>query len=110
MSLDLQAIRDSNGRKITELNVPELDGKLRIRMMSGSDMFRMTEYATKKPGDFEGQSRLLFIACAVDDDGKPLFNGQTVSSMMDLPSAVVLRLSEEIQKFCGLTGDDAAKN
>ena len=110
-SLDLEAIRNSEGRKITELDVPELNGTLRIRMMSGTDMFRLTEYSVKHPQDFDGQARLLFRFCAVDSDNKTLFDGKTVGLLMDLPSAIVLRLSEEIQKFCGLaeSSEDAEK-
>ena len=106
MSLDLEAIRDSNGQKTTELDVPELDGKLRVRMMSGTDLFRVTEHARRKPDDVDGQVRLLFIACVIDEQGKPLFTSQTVKALMDKPSAMVMRLSEQIQGFCGMLDED----
>ena len=106
MSLDLQGIRDADGRKVKEIDVPELGGSLRIRMMSGTDMFRMTEHAQKHPHDFDGQSRKLFISCVVDDEGKPLFDGRTVGALMDQPSSVVLKLSEQIQEFCGVGQDE----
>ena len=112
MSLDLQAVRDADGRKVKEIDVPELGGSIRIRMMSGTDMFRMTEHAQKHPHDFDGQSRRLFISCVVDDEGEPLFDSRSVGALMDQPSGVVLRLSEQIQDFCGLGQDDkqTAKN
>ena len=116
MTLDLAAIRDSNGQMTKELDVPEIkEGEtLRIRMMSGTDMFRLTEHATKRPEDMGGLTRMLFVACAIDDDGNKLFTPQTVSTLIDKPGLgpMILRLSEEIQQFCGLSKDDeeAAEN
>lgn len=114
MSLDLAAFRDRDGRKITELDVPEFgeDETLRVRMLSGTDMFQVTEFCKKHPLAFDKQARMLFVFAAIDDEGEPLFNTQTVGTIMSQPSAMVLRLSEEIQKFCGLSaGDgDTAKN
>ena len=110
MSLDLQALRDADGRKIKELDVPELGGTLRIRMMSGTDFFKLREHTSKHPDDLAGKARILFIACIIDDDGKPMFDGRTVNLLLDQSSEMVLRLSMDILEFCGLIGGDNDKD
>ena len=112
MSLDLEALRNSDGQKMTELDVPELGGKLRIRMISGLDMFRLGERQTKHPNDIESHARIIFAACVVDDNDEPIFNSQTVGVLLNKPGAIVARLIKEMSDFCGLSEDDedTAKN
>ena len=106
MSLDLQAIRDADGRKVKEIDVPELGGELRVRMISGTDTFRLDEQTKKHPDDAAGQVRLLFISTIIDEEGKPLFDGRTVQVLMEREWPCVMRLAEEIQEFCGLNQDE----
>ena len=112
MTLDLATLRNSDGQKTTELDVPELGDTLRIRMMSGTDMFKLGERQTKHPNDTDSHARLIFVACIVDGDDKPMFNGTTVTYLMDKPASIITRLISEITEFCGLTehSEDAVKN
>ncbi len=109
MSLDLAAIRDSNGQETTDLDVPELGGTIRIRMMSGTDQFRLEERRAKHKDDWDSHTRLVFIACIIDDDGKPIFDGRSVGVLMDKPGHIVNRVAEQIMDFCAHDIDDAEK-
>ncbi len=106
MSLDLEAIRNSEGRKTTDLDVPEFGGPLRIKVLDGNELFRITEYSIKHPGDLLKPARMMLTACIVDDDDKPIFDTRTIDVLLSKPGELVMRITKEIQQICGLSDED----
>lgn len=113
-TISYEQLRSTDGRKIKEIDVPELGGSLRARMLSGTDFFRITEYSKENPNDLQAWARLLFQYCFIDENNEPLFaDMDAVDVLMGQPSELILRISQELQEFCGLSAvkdEDAVKN
>ena len=112
MLLTKQAILSAEDRKFEEVNVPEWGGVVRLATMDGkardeydAEMFRRIK---RSPDEkvvsmgTEGLSRILLVACAVDENGDRLFTEADFEALSKKAGHVVERLFKIAAKLNGL--------
>lgn len=106
--LNAKAILDAADMPFEDFDVPEWGAPVRLRMLSCKDRDDVAEKAKKSPG---GLGPLLFVKCAVGEDGKPLFAESQASTIAACKSAVVMdRVVAKIMAMNGMTPEAAKEN
>jgi len=96
---------------IEELEVPEWNGKIRVKMLSAKerDDFEASTVEFKngqqKPNIANLRARLLQLA-VVDENGRRVFTKNDVKVIGDLPAAGVQRVFNKIQEMSAISDSD----
>jgi len=112
MSLSKEQILSSNDLKTVEIEVPEWEGTVLLRDLSGKerDSFEEMCYKESKGGKVEinmaGLKAKILCLCIVDESGVPIFSLEDVSALNEKNGAVIDRLYSEAQKLTRLTNVD----
>ena len=101
-----------------EVDVPEWGGSVRLRSMTGTQRSNYEHWVSCRGNqderDFRGLREQLIVACAIDENGKPLFETEDdVQRLSEKNANVIERLATAAQKVSGMLDDDieeAAKN
>lgn len=91
-----------------DVDVPEWGGKVRVRGLTGTerDQFE-ARFVEGKAKGFEAFSARLVAACAVDESGKRLFQGEAVTRRLGAKSAVAMaRVSDVARRLSGFSEED----
>jgi len=87
-----------------------------IRGMSGSERDQFEARVSGLDGggdqvkmDYTNLRASLVVSCAVDDDGKRLFNGDQIEALGRKSGAVIDRLFDAARKASGIGDDDVKK-
>jgi hypothetical protein len=101
------------------VEVPEWDGAVIVRMMSGADRDRFENSLTTVRADGRHEANLtnmrskLVAMCAVDEQGRPLFGPDEIDDLAKKSAAAIERLFVVAQRMNGLAPEnvaDAIKN
>jgi hypothetical protein len=101
------------------VEVPEWDGGVIIRAMSGADRDRFENSLTTVRADGRHEANLtnmrskLVAMCAVDEQGRPLFGPDEIDDLAKKSAAAIERLFVVAQRMNGLAPEnvgDAVKN
>ena len=101
------------------VEVPEWDGAVIVRMMSGADRDRFENSLTTVRADGRHEANLtnmrskLVAMCTVDEQGRPLFGPDEIDDLAKKSAAAIERLFVVAQRMNGLAPEnvaDAIKN
>jgi len=101
------------------VEVPEWDGAVIVRMMSGSDRDRFEQSLTvvqangRREANLTNMRSKLVAMCAVDEQGNLLFGPDEIEHLAAKSAAAIERVFIVAQRLNGLAPDDvgaAAKN
>jgi len=91
-----------------DFEVKEWGGEVRLKMLSCKDRDDIAERAKKNPA---GLGPLLFVRCAIGEDGKRLYQDNDTDMISRTKSAVVLdKVVAKIMELNGMTPEAAKKN
>ena len=106
MALSKAAILSANDKKMIDMEVPEWNGSVKIRVMSGTERDRFE-------GEFVGGSKSvdmvrakLVAKCLCDEDGTRLFTEAEIPQLGEKSAAVLDKLFTECMKLNRFTKDD----
>jgi len=106
--LNAKAILDAADMPFEDFEVPEWGGAVRLRLLSCKDRDDVAEKAKKNPA---GLGPLLFVKCAIDEDGKPLYPEAQATFISATKSAVVMdRVVAKIMAMNGMSPEAAKEN
>jgi len=96
------------------VSVPEWDGEVYVRGLSAAELDRYQTSMLQQRGknrvtNLENVRSKLVVLCAVDEDGKRLFEDGDMKALSEKSGSAVNRLFEVAQKLCGLGSDDVAE-
>jgi hypothetical protein len=117
MALSKDAIFSVNDSDLVEFSVPEWDGTILLRSMSGKqrndyEHWASTQSKAKVP-DYRGIRERLIINCVVDENGEQLFSESDIAKLSEKNSEVIDRIHTKCRVICGMDEDaveDAVKN
>jgi hypothetical protein len=94
-----------------DVPVPEWGGSVRIRGMSGRerDAFEAASLVNRKGTQELNVKNIrarLVAACAIDENGQPLFSSADVMRLSEKSAAALTRLFVVAQRLSGMTEDD----
>jgi len=92
-----------------EIDVPELGGPVFIRVLTLKEVGEIQRETKAGQDPLRMYPKLIALACC-DDDGKPLFVGQDIAVIDDLPWPAVDHLARAILKLNKMGPDDAPKD
>lgn len=105
-ALSKKAILDAQDKKMIDVEVPEWNGSVKIRVMTGTERDRFE-------GEFVGGSKSvemvrakLVAKCLCDEDGNRLFTETEVPQLGEKSAAVLDRLFTICMKHNRFTKDD----
>lgn len=108
LTKDVILAMDDRNTEVVE--VPEWDGKVTIKTMSGRDRGRYDNYLQKhmvgkgksRVVDMELTKAALIVQCAVDTKGELMFSHSQIPMLAQKSSAALERLSQVAMKLNGL--------
>lgn len=105
--LDKNAILLADDIKTEDVHVPEWGGTVRLKTMTGTE--RDAWGASLRGPDGRPNMQLytaaLIAACAVGEDGAPIFNMQEAPALAEKSAAALVRLQPVAERLNGLGGD-----
>lgn len=113
MSLSKAAILAADDKKMVDHDVPEWGGKVKLRVMTGTERDRFESEFVGGNKSVEMVRAKLVAKCLCDDDGNRLFTEQEIPELGEKSAAVLDRLFSECMKLNRFSkGDveDLAKN
>ena len=115
MALNKTQIFDAVDVETVAVDVPEWGGEIMLQPMTGKQRndYEFWAHSQTQSNDFRGIRERLIIACAVGDDGKPLFDFDDMEKLSEKNADVIERLHKCAQQICGMDADavdDAAGN
>jgi len=118
MSLSKEQIFAAQDSTVVEVDCPEWSGVVRMRSMTGTQRSNYEHWISQRGNqddrDFRGLRERLIVACAVDEDGAPLFEtDEDITGLSEKNANVIERLATAAQRVSGMLDDDveeAAKN
>ncbi|GIH91935.1 hypothetical protein ACFFMN_33985 [Planobispora siamensis] len=88
-------------------------GVMRLRGLTGAEVNEWQEQATEGNGKRRKQSKhamaLLVVKSTINEDGSQFFDAKDVLKVSQMPSYVLLQLTEVAMTLSGLGDDDEAK-
>jgi hypothetical protein len=99
LSLSIEQIRACRANLAREsVDVPELGGSITIRVLTQAEVGDMQKGVKSDQDPMAIYPRMLALAC-VNDDGSPLFVGEDVRVIRELPWPAVDALAKAIMKL-----------
>lgn len=106
-------IRNAKPLSTVEVEMPEWDGVVILREMTGAARDRMeNEIAKRRNGNainMEGLRPMLIILCAVDAEGKPLFTEDDATWLNEEKSATAIERLFDVAQKLNKIGTDAVQ-
>lgn len=115
-TLDKQGILDASDMKTEVVDVPEWNGAVIVRTLTGEEREEFEGHVRnvgKDVSDTFAVRAYLLIACLVDEKGVPLFTASDVGLLNDKSGAVLARLfgvAQRINRLGAYAIEAAAKN
>ena len=111
MVMDRDSILGSDDLKTEVIDVPEWNGKVRVRSLTGSERDAYESSITRRHGtDVElnlvNARAKLVVLTVVDDDGNRIFGEDDVMELGKKNATAVNRVFEVAQRLSGLTEED----
>jgi len=111
MVMDRDSILGSDDLKTEVIDVPEWNGKVRVRSLTGSERDAYESSITRRHGtDVElnlvNARAKLVVLTVVDDDGVRIFGDDDVMELGKKNATAVNRVFEVAQRLSGLTEED----
>ena len=108
MSLSRNQILEANDLPKKEVKVPEWNGSVFIRTLTGEERDRFeADYAEMKEKKAIGNFRAKFLALAIcDEEGKPLFTQEDVNSLGKKSARALQRLFNIATTMSGIGEKD----
>ena len=109
--LSARDVLDLPSLVIEELEVPEWNGIVRVKMLTAKerDDFEASMVIMKKgqptPNTANSRARLVQLA-VVDEKGKPLFTKNDIKTLGDLPAAGLQRVFNKVQEMSAISDED----
>jgi hypothetical protein len=117
MALSKSEIFAAIDAKTIEVDVPEWGGSILLRCMTGSCRNEYEYWASQQVKedvpDYRGIRERLIIYCAVDGNGKQLFDESDLAELGAKNSEVIDRIHAKCQQICGMSEEsieEAGKN
>lgn len=110
-ALTRDAILKKDDRVIEKLEIPEWDGFVHVRSMTGTERDEFEQLASDRQKgkrlNLAGLKAKIVALSAVDESGKILFGGQGDIDRLNLKSAAAIdRIYKKAQKLSHLTDED----
>ena len=100
-------ILKANDLKTVDIEVPEWDGTVRLRVVTSKERHRFqSDIAKAKDGIPPDFMEKFLVACAVDEKGNQLFSDEDVQTLRNKSAVVLTKLFNEAAALNGMT--DAA--
>ena len=102
---------DDTKRELVE--VPEWDGSVYVKAMTGIERDKFENYVTKKKKNVEGVMAYLCAIAMCDEDGKPIVTLNQVNDLNKKSVSALTRVFEAASRLNSLTDkdvEDLAKN
>jgi hypothetical protein len=90
------------------VEVPDLDGSVLIRVLTLKEVGEIQKAQKAEPDPLKLYPRLVSLAC-VNEDGSPLFVGEDVALVGDLPWPAVDLIARAVLRVSKMTEDEAPK-
>lgn len=109
--LSAEQILAAPERTYQEVYVPEWGGTVRLQSLTGKERDRFEESLSvrkngKKVENYENARAKLIAACAVDENGKPLFQKYQVDQLGEKAVAPLARLFDICRAMNGMSNED----
>jgi hypothetical protein len=101
--------------KTETVEVPEWDGAVIVRMMSGGDRDRFEQSLTsvlpggRREANLTNMRSKLVAMCAVDEQGNALFGPDEINDLAKKSAAAIERLFVVAQRLNGLSPEDVGE-
>jgi hypothetical protein len=106
MALSKAAILAANDKKMIDMEVPEWNGSVKIRVMSGTERDRFeSEFVGGNKGVDMVRAKLV-AKCLCDEDGTRLFTEAEIPQLGEKSAAVLDKLFTACMKLNRFTKDD----
>ncbi|MEI7294038.1 hypothetical protein WCQ02_18000 [Paraburkholderia tropica] len=89
--------------KTKTVEIPELNGEIIIRTMSGHDRDAYTDLVRDRDAGSSYFAACLVVTCAVDAQGNKLFDAGDIDALRALSGPMLTNLANEIAEHCGFT-------
>lgn len=110
--LTKDAVWQANDIQIEDVPVPEWGGEVRLRGLSGTerDRFEALSLVKGKGGTKEVNTRnlraRLIAACAINEDGSPMFDSNDILHLGQKSAVALERLFSAASKLSGMSAKD----
>ncbi|MFF8831388.1 hypothetical protein [Streptomyces sp. NPDC015131] len=106
-----QILAAGKKRRTEEFEVPEWDGSVLLREMTGAqrDAFEASMVEMKKGKQVPNLANLrarLVMLCIVNEDGEQLFNPKDLRELGDMPAKGLQRVFNKCNEMNGLSDED----
>jgi hypothetical protein len=106
MALSKAAILSADDKKMVDMEVPEWNGSVKIRVMSGTERDRFESEFVGGNKSVDMVRAKLVAKCLCDDDGTRLFTEAEIPQLGEKSAAVLDRLFTACMKLNRFTKDD----
>lgn len=87
--------------KTKTVEIPELNGEIIIRQMSGHDRDAYTDLVRDRDAGASYFNAALVVVCAVDAQGNKLFTADDIPALRALSGPMLTNVANEIAEFNG---------
>jgi hypothetical protein len=96
----------------TKVNIPEWNGEIVLKVMTGADRDKYMRFISKGEGIPENMMERLVVLTAYDEEGKRLFDDADIPALSKKSSLVISRLFAESAKLNKISNEsiDELKN
>ena len=106
-ALNKESIINAKDIKIISVDVPEWNGSVCLKVMSGKSRDNWESYVISKKDkdgkiDVKGMRAKLLVCCLCDDNGNELFNDSEIELLEKKNADVLQRLFDEAARLNGL--------